>query len=122
MSFDDLEFKIEKDQAFERTMLTPRIEELDGQPVVLRGFVLDSSVFQTSGIKQFMLVRDNQQCCFGPGAYLYHNVQVEMEEGKTAEFSIRPVQVSGIFSIKPLIFPDGKCYSVYHIRAQSVRH
>jgi hypothetical protein len=119
ITFDDLEFKIEKDAKFDRSMLTDAIDQLDGTQAVIRGFILPS--YQEKGIKQFILVRDNQQCCFGPGAYIYHNIQVDMEEGQTASFSIRPVTVEGVFSIKPWIGPDEKCYSVYHILAKSVR-
>jgi hypothetical protein len=121
LTFDDFEFKIEKDAKFDRSMLAVKIEEFDGQEILIRGFILDSSVFQLKNIKQFVLVRDNQQCCFGPGAYLFHNMQVEMVPGETANFSIRPVTVQGKFHIKPWIGPDGKCYSVYHITAKSVK-
>ena len=121
LTFDDLEFGMEPDADFERSVLGEKIEKLDGKRVVIRGFILASSVFQQKGIKQFILVRDNQQCCFGPGAYIYHNMQVQMEEGQTANFGIRPVTVEGQFAIKPWIGPDGKCYSVYHLTARSVK-
>ncbi len=121
LTFDDLEFGMEPDADFERSVLGEKIEELDGKRVVIRGFILASSVFQQKGIKEFILVRDNQQCCFGPGAYIYHNMQVQMEEGQTANFGIRPVTVEGQFAIKPWIGPDGKCYSVYHLTARSVK-
>ena len=120
LTFDDFEFQIDKDADFDRSMLSDKVEEFDGKEILIRGFILDSSVFQLKNIKQFVLVRDNQQCCFGPGAYLYHNMQVEMVEGETANFSIRPVTVQGTFRIKPWIGPDGKCYSVYHVTAKSV--
>ena len=121
LTFDDFEFKIEKDAKFERSLLSDKIEEFDGNEILIRGFILDSSVFQLKNIKQFVLVRDNQQCCFGPGAYLFHNMQVEMVPGETANFSIRPVTIQGKFQIKPWIGPDGKCYSVYHVTAKSVK-
>jgi hypothetical protein len=121
LTFDDLEFEIDRDGAFERSMLGEHIEELKDKTVILRGFILDASVFQQKGIKQFVLVRDNQQCCFGPGAYIHHNAQVEMVEGKSTEFSLRPVTVKGKFDIRPFLGPDGKCYSVYHLTAESVK-
>ncbi len=45
--------------------------------VRVRGFILPS--FQQSGITQFVLVRDNQECCFGPGAALHDCVVVRHE-------------------------------------------
>ena len=120
LTFDDLEFEIERDGKFEREMLGEEIEDFKGKSIILRGFILDASVFQQKGIKQFVLVRDNQECCFGPGAYIFHNAQVELVEGKSAEFSLYPVTVKGKFDIRPFLGPDGKCYSVYHITAESV--
>ncbi len=120
LTFDDLEFGIERDQDFDEAMLTHTIRSLEGKRVILRGFILSSSIFQQSGIQEFVLVRDNQECCFGPGAYLYHNARVEMVPPKTADFSIRPVTVEGTLSIQPWR-AQGKCYSIYHIRADKVR-
>jgi len=120
--FDDLEFEIEPDDDFERGMLTEEIEELHDKSVIIRGFILDSSIFQQKGIKKFVLVRDNQICCFGPGAKIHHNIQVDMDEGKTANFTFRPVEIRGTLKIQPWILPaDGKCYSVYHVQAASVK-
>ena len=117
LTFDDVEFKIEKDAPFDRAMLTPEIEAMDGKDVIIRGFILES--YQLKNIKEFVLVRDNQECCFGPGAYIYHNMQVEMIGDASAEYTIRPITVRGKFTIKPWIGPDGKCYSVFHIAATS---
>lgn len=119
LTFDNLEFDIEPDEDFERSMLTKEIEELDGKQVILRGFMLADSVFQRDGIEQFVLVRDNQECCFGPGAKVYHNVWVNMNEGKSTEFSFRPFKIEGVLSIRPWEHPqDGKVYSVFHIQAE----
>jgi hypothetical protein len=121
ITFDDLEFAIERDGDFDRSMIPPSIEALNGAEVVIRGFILASSVLQPSGIRQFVLVRDNQQCCFGPGAYVYHNIRVEMDQGKSASFVVRPVTVEGTLTIEPWIGVDGKCYSVYHMTARRIQ-
>ncbi len=122
LTFDNLEFDIQPDQDFRRDMLTPSIEELDGKSVIIRGFIFDGSIFSRRGIKQFVLVRDNQSCCFGPGAKIYHNIMVEMQPNKSTDFTIRPVQVEGRFSIRPWVNPgDGKTYSVFHLLAKAVK-
>ena len=120
ITFDDLEFEIERDADFQRSLLTKEIEDLNGRSLVIRGFILASSVLQQSGIQQFVLVRDNQECCFGPGAYLFHNIRIQMAEGKTTSFRVRPVSVEGKFTIEPWIGVDGKCYSVYYMTADRV--
>ncbi len=120
VTFDDLAFDIERDGDFDLALLTDELRALEGQPIVLRGFILAASVYQQSGIKQFVLVRDNQECCFGPGAYIYHNCQVECVPGVSTNFSIRPIAVHGTLRFKPLVGPDGKCLSVYHLTATRV--
>ncbi len=92
---------------------------LDGQQIRIRGFILPTA--QKRGIKQFVLVRDNQECCFGPGAALFDCVLVDMQQDATAEYTIRPVAVSGRFGIQEIVGPDGRHLAVYHIAGESVK-
>ncbi|HEV3340010.1 MAG TPA: DUF3299 domain-containing protein [Pirellulales bacterium] len=119
ISFDDLKFEIEKGDPFKRSLLTDKIEALESKPIRIRGYILPS--FQQSGLTQFVLVRDNQSCCFGPGAALYDCVIVEMKPGKSTDYSLYPVAVDGTFSIREMADPDGKTVAVYHLDGQSVR-
>lgn len=123
ITFDDIKFDIEKDGAFERSMLTEDIENMHKKSVRLRGYILPASVFQQTGIKKFVLVRDNQECCFGPGAALYDCVMVEMAEGKSANFTTRPVAVRGTFMIddESYQYPDGGHYAIYKMIATEVK-
>jgi hypothetical protein len=123
ITFDDLKFDIEKGGEFKNEMITPEIKELDKKVVKIRGFILPTSVFQQTGIQQFVLVRDNQECCFGPGAALYDCVIVQMAPGKTATFSTRVVSVKGKLEIDPETFryPDGGHYAIYKMTADEVR-
>jgi hypothetical protein len=119
ITFDTLKFAIEKNDDYQRSKLTPEIEALDGRDVKLRGYILPS--FQQSGITQFVLVRDNMQCCFGPGAALYDCVVVDMKPGKTTEFTVRPVAVEGKFELRDFKGPDGKFLAIYHLDGEAVR-
>ncbi|MEM1305400.1 MAG: hypothetical protein AAGG46_10920, partial [Planctomycetota bacterium] len=98
-TFDDIKFDIEPDAPFDRAMLTEEIERLVGKRIEIRGYILPS--FRDK-LRDFVLVRDDQECCFGPGAALYDCILVEMAPGKVAEFSTRPVAVEGVFRIEPL--------------------
>ncbi|MEX2310265.1 MAG: DUF3299 domain-containing protein [Pirellulales bacterium] len=118
-TFDDMRFEIAPREPFHRKMLPQSIEAMAGQRIRIRGFILPTP--QKRGIKQFVLVRDNQECCFGPGAALYDCILVEMQSGKTAEFSIRPVAVEGTFDIREIIGPDGMHLAIYHLEGESVR-
>lgn len=118
ITFDDLKFGIEKGQTFERSMLTPKILALDGRKVRIRGYILPS--FQQTGLTQFVLVRDNLQCCFGPGAALYDCILVEMRPGRSADFTIRPVAVEGTFTIHEYRGSSGKVLAIYHLDGEQV--
>jgi hypothetical protein len=118
-TFDDIRFEIEPGDPFHREMLPEAIEAMAGQRIRIRGFILPTA--QKRGFRAFVLVRDNQECCFGPGAALYDCILVEMQAGKTAEFSIRPVAVEGTFGIREVLGPDGKHLAIYHLEGESVR-
>ncbi len=117
-TFDDLRFEMTVGDEFRREMLPDSIEAMKDQRIRIRGFILPTP--QKRGIKTFVLVRDNQECCFGPGAALYDCILVEMRPGKTAEFSIRPVTVEGTFDIREVRGPDGMHLAIYHLAAESV--
>jgi hypothetical protein len=121
LTFDDIKFDIEKGADFHRLMLPKEIEELNKKTIRIRGWILPASVFKQSGIDEFVLVRDNQECCFGPGAALYDCIMVKMEKGKTANYTTRPVAVKGKFEIEELKFPDGKHYAIYKMTATEVK-
>jgi len=119
ITFDDIKLEMQKGEPFTRDRLTPRVAELERQRVRVRGYILPS--FQQSGLTQFVLVRDNQECCFGPGAALHDCVVVRMQPGRTAEFSIRPVAVEGRFRVEELRGPDGKHLAIYALDGESVQ-
>ena len=110
---------MKKEEPFERKMITPTIEKLTNTKIRLRGYILPS--FQQSGLTQFVLVRDNMQCCFGPGAALFDCIVVKMEDGKSTDFTTRPVAVEGVFSIDELRGPGDKCLAIYHLQAEKVQ-
>lgn len=129
INFDDLKFPIEIDQRFEDELLTDDVKSLDGRRVKLRGYILPTTLFRQTGIRQFILVRDNQECCFGPGAALFDCVVVDMIPGETTDFATRPVTVEGVFTIdtKTYAHPGGKGpkgtshFAIFHIDGESVK-
>ena len=119
ISFDDIKFDMEKGGDFQRSMLTDRIEGLVGKRIRIRGYILPS--FKQKGIKQFVLVRDNMECCFGPGAALFDAIIVRMAPGKTTSFSVRPVAVEGTFDVQEVRGPNGKHLAIYAMTADEVK-
>jgi hypothetical protein len=119
ITFDDIKFEMKKGDEFKESMLTDGIRKLADKSISIRGYILPS--FQQSGITQFVLVRDNLECCFGPGAALYDCIIVEMAEGASTSFTVRPVTVDGVFSVREFRGPDGKHLAIYHLQGKSVK-
>lgn len=118
LTFDDIAFEMEKGDPFTRSLLPPKIEELGNQKVRIRGYILPS--YESRGIKQFVLVRDNMECCFGPGAALFDCILVEMK-GPGVDFTVRPVTVEGIFEVKEYKGADGKHLAIYRMEGESAK-
>ena len=118
VTFDDVKFEMEKTDDFERSMLTPKINAMVGQRIRIRGYMFPTALKR--GITQFVLVRDNMECCFGPGAALFDCVLVTMQPGETAEFSIRPIAVEGAFRVEELPGPDGRPLAIYQMTGEAV--
>ncbi len=119
ITFDEIKFEIEKGDPFTRNLLPERVTGLEQKRIRIRGYILPS--FQQTGLKQFVLVRDNMECCFGPGAAIYDCIVVRMIPGKTANFSIRPVAVQGIFRLEELRGPDGNHLAIYTLDGEEVQ-
>lgn len=113
ITFDTIKFDIEPGDPFEPEMLTEDIEKLFGKKVRIRGYIYPP--FQQTGIKQFVLVRDNMECCFGPGAALYDCVAVDMVDDKTVDYTVRPVAVEGTFRLNEVLGLGGEHLSVFHL-------
>ena len=117
-TFDDLKFPMEKTDAFVESMLTDLVKSRFDRRIRIRGYIYPTP--RKRGLKQFVLVRDNLECCFGPGAALFDCVLVTMRGGATAEYSTYPVAVEGEFRLEPLVGRDGRTLAIYQMAADAV--
>lgn len=117
LTFDDIKFAMETGSKFERELIGAPIEGLSGKRIRIRGYILPTTKQHPD---QFILVRDNMECCFGPGAALYDCVAVFMNPGKQTTFTTRPVAVEGTFSIEVSEF-EGMVFSIYRMDADSAK-
>jgi hypothetical protein len=114
VSFDDIKFEMEVGSKFKQEMLTDKIRSYDGKTLRIRGFIRPS--FKPDGLTKFVFVRDNQECCFGPGAALYDCIMVQLAEGVETEYSLRPITVKGTFFFKQYKGPDGEIWAIYRMK------
>ena len=118
-TFDDLRFEMASSEPFRREMLTEPINALAGQHIRIRGFILPTP--QKRGIKQFVLVRDNQECCFGPGAALFDCILVEMQPGRDGR--VHDPAGGRVRHVRhpEFVGPDGRHLAIYHLDGEAVK-
>lgn len=114
LSFDDLVFEMEKTEAFDREMLTEEIEALNGTTIRLKGFIRPTT--RQDGITKFIFVRDNKECCFGPGAALFDCILIRLAEGESTAYTVRPITVSGEFLISEFRGPGDRVWAIYRMK------
>ena len=119
ITFDRIKFDLKANADYKPEMLTPEIKALDGKNVRIRGFMFPS--FKPTGLTEWVLVRDNLQCCFGGNAILYDCIIVDMKPGKSTDYTTRPVAVEGTLTIKDWFDIDGVRRAIYHLDGESVR-
>ena len=120
ITFDAIKFEMEKTDPYERALIGPKIEALTGKRIRIRGYVLPS---YSKVMRTFVLMRDNEECCFGPGAALYDCIIVTMKPEKTAQFTTSPITVEGVFRIEEQddpIDPDANPQAIYQLEADAV--
>lgn len=95
------------------------LEQLDGKRVRIRGFMYPA--FQNTGLRGFVLARDNQICCFGRDPKVYDLINVKMKEGTTTDYipPTRSFDVEGTFLIRPDVDED-LWLGLYQIRDAKV--
>jgi hypothetical protein len=114
LTFDDLAFEIGEGEEFRWSMITPEIHEYNGSKITLRGYIRPA--FKQRNIEQFIFVRDNQECCFGPGAALFDCVLVKMAPGESVDFTVRPVTLEGEFYLRKYTGPNQNVWAIYRMK------
>ena len=91
----------------------------DGKRVFVKGFVYPGR--ETTGIKQFVLCRDNGACCFGGKPKLNDMIQVTLKEPLTLDYDTRMRGVGGVFRVKEESASDGLGVVLYQLEADQLR-
>jgi hypothetical protein len=71
----------------------------DGRDVLLKGYMYPGK--QQRGIVEFLLVRDQGDCCFGGNPKLTDRVLVRLADRQGIDFTPRLVKIAGRFTVRP---------------------
>jgi len=89
---------------------------MNGRNVLLKGYMYPGK--QQTGITQFLLVRDQGDCCFGGNPKITDRVLVQLKDPghpKGVNFSSRLTKIAGRFVIRPMNAPGLDGGVLYHL-------
>jgi len=96
------------------------IKELDGEPVVVVGFMVPIEIDREGKVRTFALTQNQAFCCYGVPPAMNEWIMVEMEAGKTAPFKLDlPVATYGSIDVGEEI-EDGYILSIYRMTGGEV--
>jgi hypothetical protein len=100
-------------------LIPPEIAALDGQKIFIKGYIRPDSITGPRGIGEFLLVRDNNQCCFGDVSKIkyYDQILVTMAGDRRVDYKQRVFRVSGTFRIEPQYATPGSAKTVFSLKA-----
>ena len=97
-------------------MVPDTARTMDGHNVLLKGYMYPGK--QQTGITQFLLVRDQGDCCFGGNPKITDRVLVQLKDPshpKGIDFSSRLTKIAGRFVIRPMGAPGMDGGVLYHL-------
>lgn len=91
-------------------------------PVFIKGFIRPDSVRFTRNINDFLLVRDNQECCFGDlsKVQFFDQIKVKLGPGMTTDLSRKMFRLGGVLRVGPGD-PSLGAPLTYHLEADYIR-
>lgn len=93
-----------------RRQLHPDVAPLVGKPIFLKGFMWQT--MQNEGLTEFVLLKDNGECCFGGKAQPYDMIQVKLQDGQTTRAYTGMVAVAGVLSADVRAPEDAAVYTI----------
>jgi hypothetical protein len=87
--------------------------EMNGREVLLKGYMYPGS--RQRGIAEFLLCRDQGDCCFGGTPKITDRVLVRLADPKGIDFTQRLVKIAGRFRVEPAGTADLGGGVLYHL-------
>jgi hypothetical protein len=98
-------------------VIPPQVKSYDGRRVTVTGFVLPLRT-KRGLVTEFLLLRDQGTCCFGPQAQINHFIRVKYPAGFKHGMPI-PWKVSGVIRVGE-IYIQGYLTGIYQMDAERV--
>jgi len=105
-------------------LAVPRdVQDMDGKRVFIKGYMRADSTPVRHNVRNFLLVRDNNQCCFGniSNVKYYDQVLVKSIGSLSTDFSTGLIRLGGTLHINPNNVIRGIGYPVYTLEADYIK-
>jgi hypothetical protein len=105
-------------------VVPPEIAALNGQKIFIKGYIRPGSATTRTNIDRFLLVRDNNQCCFGDLSKVkyYDQMVVEITSSDRVNDDLSVVRVAGILEIHPENLTLGSQAPVFSLKADYAKN
>jgi len=117
ISFNDMK----PDEIQERggVAIPPEIMALNGKRIFIKGYIRPGSSPLQNNIDRFLLVRDNNQCCFGDLSKVnyYDQMDVQITNGNYVDDNLNLLRMGGILEIHPENLSRGSGQPVFALKA-----
>ncbi len=110
--------QLQPDPEHPSQMIPASAQSLDGQRVFIRGYVYPSN---NTRVHEFILCRDQGDCCFGGNPKLTDRIQVTLDGDLMMDFSPKLLRVGGVFHIQPGYTPAVAGGVIYRMNADYLR-
>jgi hypothetical protein len=83
--------------------IPPEVQAMAGKHVFIKGYIRPGSAPVRTGIDRFLLVRDNNQCCFGDLSKVkyYDQMAVQITSTQRIEDTLQVLRMGGTLEIHP---------------------
>jgi hypothetical protein len=97
----------------------PEVKALAGKRVFIKGYIRPGSAPVRTGIDRFLLVRDNNQCCFGDLSKVnyFDQMAVQITSSHRVEDTLDILRMGGILEINEQNLALGPGYPVFSLKA-----
>jgi len=100
-------------------LVPPEVQALAGKRIFIKGYIRPGSAPVRTGIDRFLLVRDNNQCCFGDLSKVkyFDQMAVQITNSQRIDDTLQILRMGGILEIIPENLARGPGYPVFALRA-----
>jgi hypothetical protein len=105
-------------------VIPPEIIALNGKRVFIKGYIRPGSATTRTNIDNFLLVRDNNQCCFGDLSKVkyYDQMVVQITNKDRVDDNLQVLRMGGILEVHPENLAMGSQQPVFSLKADYAKN